>query len=287
MKIIRHQTAKEFLETSQSLLEAKEAENNLILGLATTLVRDINYYGDNQPLFISVLNMGKCVGACLQTPPRNLILYAELENSGSCIYQLCKYLVDNKIEIPGVIGPKDIVQKFTKTWASFRKVSCRIQVDEMVYKLAMVNKVSISQGKLRQAIEADLELIAEWVEKFYREAVQPISAKEAEEESIKRIREGAFYLWEVEEPKCMAASTRPTTNGITVSYVYTPFENRKKGYATSCVAKLSQLLLKEYEFCTLFTDLSNPTSNSIYQKIGYQAVNHVLQYEFIKNKNDS
>ncbi|MHA1110922.1 MAG: GNAT family N-acetyltransferase [Promethearchaeota archaeon] len=57
-------------------------------------------------------------------------------------------------------------------------------------------------------------------------------------------------------------------------------ELRKKGYATECVAKLSKKLLEDYEYCVLFTDLGNPTSNSIYQKIGYKPVMDVDLYKF-------
>lgn len=49
--------------------------------------------------------------------------------------------------------------------------------------------------------------------------------------------------------------------------------NHSHHYASACVAALSQLILDEgKEFCTLFTDLANPTSNHIYQQIGYRPV---------------
>jgi predicted GNAT family acetyltransferase len=55
--------------------------------------------------------------------------------------------------------------------------------------------------------------------------------------------------------------------------VYTPPHLRKQGYATSCVAALTQRMLDSGKrFCCLYTDLTNPTSNAIYQKIGYQPV---------------
>jgi hypothetical protein len=55
--------------------------------------------------------------------------------------------------------------------------------------------------------------------------------------------------------------------------VYTPPELRRRGYASHCVAELSRALLAEgYDFCALFTDLANPTSNHIYQEIGYRPV---------------
>ncbi len=66
-----------------------------------------------------------------------------------------------------------------------------------------------------------------------------------------------------------------------VNLVYTPPELRGKGYATNCVAALSQKLLDDgYKFCSLFTDLSNPTSNDIYSKIGYNPIADFIVYDF-------
>ena len=79
----------------------------------------------------------------------------------------------------------------------------------------------------------------------------------------------------------MAGFSGATPNGIRVNLVYTPPEYRKKGYATSCVAALSQTLLDQgRKYCFLFTDLANPTSNHIYQTIGYQPVCDMNDYWF-------
>ncbi len=84
----------------------------------------------------------------------------------------------------------------------------------------------------------------------------------------------------------MAGKSRPTAHGISVGPVYTPPSLRGRGYATALVAELSQHLLDSgYQFTTLFTDLANPTSNSIYQKIGYQPVCDFTEYAF-ESKND-
>ena len=59
--------------------------------------------------------------------------------------------------------------------------------------------------------------------------------------------------------------------------MYTPPELRGRGYATALTAELSQRLLdgRLFEggrrFCFLYTDLANPTSNAIYERIGYRA----------------
>jgi predicted GNAT family acetyltransferase len=55
--------------------------------------------------------------------------------------------------------------------------------------------------------------------------------------------------------------------------VYTPPGRRGRGYATALVAALSaELLAAGRRFCFLYTDLANPTSNRIYQRIGYERV---------------
>ncbi|OZU86959.1 GNAT family N-acetyltransferase, partial [Virgibacillus indicus] len=55
---------------------------------------------------------------------------------------------------------------------------------------------------------------------------------------------------------------------------------KKKGYATSTVAHLSQKILDEgFQFCSLYTDSTNPTSNSIYKKIGYYEAGSSIVYK--------
>jgi predicted GNAT family acetyltransferase len=88
------------------------------------------------------------------------------------------------------------------------------------------------------------------------------------------IDKGNLVAWEVKgEMVSMAASTRPTPNNITISYVYTPNSERKKGYASDCVSAFTQILLdRGYKTTSLYTDLSNPTSNKIYTQIGYEPI---------------
>lgn len=79
----------------------------------------------------------------------------------------------------------------------------------------------------------------------------------------------------------MAGYTRELQTAIGIAFVYTPTYFRGNGYATSCVAQLSQMALeKGFRRCVLYTDLLNPTSNSIYQRIGYKAVCDSLMLKF-------
>jgi predicted GNAT family acetyltransferase len=134
---------------------------------------------------------------------------------------------------------------------------------------------------MRIATESDLELVIDWVWKFESEAVGHEDIEAARETAINRILDGEIFLWEADHPVSMAAIGRPTPHGITISLVYTPPELRGRGYAISCVATLSQLQLDSGKsFCTLFTDITNPTSNEIYQRIGYKPVCDFNEYIF-------
>jgi predicted GNAT family acetyltransferase len=56
-------------------------------------------------------------------------------------------------------------------------------------------------------------------------------------------------------------------NGMAINSVYTPKEHRNKGYGTATVSELSKNILSSgKKFCTLFADLANPISNSVYEK---------------------
>ena len=73
----------------------------------------------------------------------------------------------------------------------------------------------------------------------------------------------------------------PTPTGTRVGPVYTPPERRGHGYATSLVAELTaERLAAGHAFCFLFTDLSNPTSNAIYARIGYEPIADWDQWAF-------
>jgi predicted GNAT family acetyltransferase len=95
---------------------------------------------------------------------------------------------------------------------------------------------------------------------------------------------GGFELWEDGgDVVSLSGWGGPTPNGIRIGPVYTPPELRGRGYATALVAELSQSLLDGgRRFCFLYTDLSNPTSNAIYERIGYVKVAESAMVEFVR-----
>jgi predicted GNAT family acetyltransferase len=136
-----------------------------------------------------------------------------------------------------------------------------------------------ASGQLRLATRADIELVVDWLSAFAGETRSGAPSGRIFAEN--HVNNRSFFIWEDEgEPRTSAVYAGKTPNGVRIGFVYTPPEHRGRGYASSCVAAVSRKALDSgNRFCCLYTDLSNPTSNNIYQRLGYEAVCDVSDYE--------
>lgn len=152
-----------------------------------------------------------------------------------------------------------------------------------IHQLVNVSALENPPGSFRAAEEPDIELLGGWRVAFHAEAVPDHPENEANlREAIRgRVAQGGLYVWDDGGPVSMAQMKCPTRHGMSIGGVYTPPEHRRHGYAASCVAALSRHILDSGKrFCCLFADRSNPTSNSIYAKVGYRPVCDAKEYLF-------
>jgi predicted GNAT family acetyltransferase len=151
---------------------------------------------------------------------------------------------------------------------------------QRIYQLdELTRPLRPAAGAARVADAQDVDLVAGWHEAFARDA--GVLATESHLWAEERIGEGGVVLWEDGEPRSMAARVGQTPNGARVGGVYTPPEWRGRGYASACTAALTRMTLDSgLRFCFLYTDLSNPTSNALYQRLGYRPVCDVVDYDF-------
>lgn len=271
-----------FLTHHQTYLEKQEATNNLMLGVLLSLAKEEQTPPD--VLLLALDDEKYPPLLCLQTPPYGIMIYME-GRVDEMVEQLVYYLKEKGHELPTVIGPKLLSYAFAKAWSAANGIRFEVDMNLRVFRLNSVKFPSSTSGTFRIAKEADISLVTKWIEAFDKEAVGELKEGVAEKMAISKVRNGEIYLWEDKKVQSMAATSRPTVHGITINFVYTPKEARGNGYASNCVAALSQLMLeKEYQFCCLFTDLANPTSNKIYQNIGYQPICDFTKYRFVKEK---
>ncbi len=287
MEAIFFESATEFLHLVRPALEKDEAANNLMYGLALRLERAPQRFQQLPyrwpPLLAAVIEGSALAAAALMTPPYNIVVFSPRPDKAGVFATLAQSLSAGSWAIPGVLGPSADALAFASAWAAQTGVSSRHGVRERVYELRQVIPPPQPPGGMRLAAEGDIDLIARWLYAFYREAVprDPTSPQDAEHQAEMRIEDGDFFVWEDGGLAALAGKTRPTPHGTCIGPVYTPPERRAHGYATALTAALSQRLLDQgCQFTALFTDLSNPTSNSIYQKIGYRPLCDFNEYIF-------
>ncbi|WP_239457209.1 GNAT family N-acetyltransferase [Planococcus versutus] len=142
-----------------------------------------------------------------------------------------------------------------------------------------------SIGTWRVASKKDADTLVEWYRDFEVETgIDRCSTQaQATQQIMKFLDNKEVYVWEVDGAvvSCMKKS-RPSKNGITVSFVFTPKAQRGKGYARTLVAEITNELLVEYDFVMLYTDLDNKTSNKIYRTIGYEQIANPVHLVFKK-----
>lgn len=261
-----------------------EAKNNLLFGILNNLKQNPQTYSEeHSPILISITEDDELKLVSIRTPPYNQVIsYTEdLETIPMLVEELSLKTPD----IPGILGFKEGAQKFGKLWGKKLDKTHTLDMHERIYQLKQVNPKTVGSHTFEPATRRDRELILEWINAFSLEAV-PNQPSEDTPVGLKRINQAMerkmIYVLKVkDEIVSMAKKAGVTPNGQTINAVYTPPNQRKRGYGTEVVAKLSQQILDEgKKYCFLFTDLANPTSNKIYQNIGYQPIIDVDAYLF-------
>jgi hypothetical protein len=278
----QHASATEFLAHARAKLEAREAENNLPLGLATSIERDATLYA--APFFATITGDGTdagCFLAALMTPPYPLIVYHDGCAGAEALQMLAAHLIERGLTVAGVTSQTDTAAAFMQVWTTRTGQSATLHRQMRVFELRDVIPPQVP-GESRWATAADEDLIAAWVERFGEDIREVVDDVQARKTAHALIQARDLLLWVVDgRTVSMAGKRRSTRHGAVVAFVYTPPAERGHGYASGVTAALSQYLLDNGNtFCALFTDLANPTSNSIYQKIGYRRLNDFDSYHF-------
>ncbi len=279
MKLTAHASASGFLHVAEKALLKDEAKNSLILGIADR-VRCGRSYGDEAPYFLTVEEDGTLVAAAIRTPPFPLIVCCT-EGRLEALDPLADHLRTADPGLPAVNGEARAAAAFANRWTGDSDCRTEVGMRMRVYALYSADPPTDVPGRMRLARAEDVDLIAEWMLGFHEEAGPGDPPSDPRENALRFIESGPLAVWDRDGPVSMAGSSRGSKSAATVSAVYTPPEHRGNGYATACVAALCQRLLDEGNaFCTLYADLANPTSNKIYQRIGFRPVADAAVYRF-------
>lgn len=221
---------------------------------------------------------GAVAGGVSHTPPHGLLLAVV---PADAVLPLVHVLVDSRRQLPGAFGPTALAAQFAATWARATGQRAVIAHAERLYRLAKLTAPPDVPGRPRAATVGDAARVAAWMSAFSAEAGTTIGNLD----TLVRERIGAqlLTLWEAADgtPVALAGRSRSIGGMVRVGPVYTPPEHRCRGYGAAVTAHVSQLAVDGGgRDIVLFTDLANPTSNAIYQRLGYRPVDDRLQVAF-------
>ncbi|WP_336822174.1 GNAT family N-acetyltransferase [Sporosarcina sp. USHLN248] len=272
MKFYRYEDAEQFALKAEPIVEMQEDVFSLFYGVLQAI--KAGKYAD--PFMATVEKDGQVVALLQMTRPHplNLIIVDE-ENVERITEFIAVQLLMNAVEVPSVISLKPWAFSFAQQWERKTGKSHSVLMDQGIYRLDEVNEsLEASPGNWRYAEEKDIPLIEKWFSLFEQDTNLPQSPESIVKERVATfVKEREVFLFEDgKKTVSMMKKSRPTKHSVTVSLVFTPKEERKKGYARTMVAAGSKELLKEFDYCVLYTDMLNPTSNKIYMEIGYRRI---------------
>ncbi len=271
-----------FLAAVGDVLLRQEAANCLMLGVCHAMV--ITPPADPARNFhAAVLRDGEVIGGLMRTPPFKVAVSTldlpadELPQAAASIAAGVRAELG---DVPGFIGPAENARACARAWTGGDDKAWFIDMAERVYRLDTLIEPDPVPGGARPARDDDRSLLERWARGFFIDAFGMESNAEHDAAAFAaRMLAGppgvrGAWLWELDGvPASMACHTGPTPNGMRIGPVYTPREQRGHGYGTAITAALTRHLLESGRTLTfLFTDLANPTSNAIYQRIGYRPV---------------
>jgi predicted GNAT family acetyltransferase len=223
---------------------------------------------------------GRVVSVAMRTAPFRPYPLFVLPMSEGTAKSLARRLHERGERVVGVNGALPAAAYTADETARLVSGTTRTLMHTRLFELGQLVEPARAPGRLRVATEDELDLVSAWFGAFEADADQQAGRApgtvneviEGDDEIRQRIRSGRVWFWDNDGPVSLTCA-RPAAFGVSrVGPVYTPTEHRRNGYASRCLAAVSRLLLSQGLRVCLFTDQANPTSNHIYEAIGYRPV---------------
>jgi GNAT superfamily N-acetyltransferase len=268
-----------FADRAWELLASRPAEQTVALSIVASL-RAGQRWSDVPPVFGWYEEAGEVRGAVCMTPPFELVL-AEVPDD--TVAALVGTLRDEGAAVPGVNGAVPTVERFAEAWLEGTDLRPRTTFEQRLYALGTLRMPAPPPPRRgRPAGEGEVELAARWLRAFQEEA--GVHSTDVASAARAGIADGRVWLWEDEDgaPVSLGGRTPAAAGVARIAPVYTPPEARRNGYGAAVTAACTaDALARGVEHVVLFTDLANPTSNSVYQRIGFRPLSdrRVVRFE--------
>jgi GNAT superfamily N-acetyltransferase len=260
-----------FAAAAGGWLRSKPVQHTTVLTvLQTVRERGLSAYGDQPPQFGWHSGPdGTADGAFLRTPPFPMLLAPLPAGAAGSLFDL---LQARDIVPAGMNMVQADADAVTAAWRDAAGGSTSTVQRTRLYRLGLLLPPDPPPpGRSRLAATEDTGLLIDWHEAFADEAGTH-GGQHAERQVADLLDRRAAILWEDEAVPVSMATLSRTVAGVTrVGQVYTPPLRRRSGYGAAVTTAATQAALGAGSAeVVLFTDLANPTSNAIYQRLGYE-----------------
>ncbi|MBM2619124.1 GNAT family N-acetyltransferase [Actinoplanes sp. LDG1-06] len=268
-----------FAATAGDFLRSRPIEHTVLLTVVGTLQRRGPYaYGPKAPVLgWWSTPAGQVAGVLVQTPPHP-VMFSELPPRAVP----AAVLALEGHALPGANLPADAVDGFASGWRRRAGVRTHIVRRTRLYRLgSLIFPPEPPSGHARFARPEDSGLVQGWLLAFHDEIGERRPADPAAAVDD-RVAYGGVLLWEDGgQPVAMAMCSQPEAGMVRVQIVYTPPVRRGRGYGGAVTVVATQAALDSgARDVVLNTDLANPTSNALYQRLGYRPVEDRVIVEF-------
>jgi hypothetical protein len=262
---------RDYLGAAGGFLRSRPAEHTILLSAAETIrAKGPSAFGGPCLFGWWQAPGGAVAGAFLHTPPFPVVLTGMAAEVAA---ELAGLLAARAHQMSGVNADAAAGSAFTRAWEQATGNGARVRMRTQLYRLDTLRPPDpAAAGQARVAGPADRGLVIAWCEAFHREA-EPGPRGDLELMVDDRLSYGGFTLWEAGQPVSLAGLSRPVSGQARVGPVYTPPGQRGRGYGGAVTWAVSRAALDAgITGVLLFTDLANPTSNALYQRLGYRPI---------------
>lgn len=215
-------------------------------------------------------------------PPYLLAMSDEAADS------LARAVLARGLPVAGANGLRPATDRFASTVAALTGRRAEPHLHQRLFELGALVDPRPVPGRLRAVRADEAEMAMAWIHQFFRDADEQAGRKAGHlneasgfgiGDVLRKLDEGVLWFWTDDEdrPVHLTGANPPALGVSRIGPVYTPKEERGRGWAAAAVAEVSRLLRSRGERAILFTDQANPTSNSLYQALGYKPVVDTVQ----------
>jgi predicted GNAT family acetyltransferase len=273
-----HENAADFLAAAGAFLNLSEAENSIVSISAARMVsgptRD-----DADTYLASVVHEGAVVAAALHGSSGSVMLTGR---SAPALTLLAADMAGRSRAPKSMVGPLAACETFAREWIGRTGQRHALRFHLRHYELHRRPSLPGAPGHMRLPRQDEHDLLLAWQLAFIEEAGLSDDPARIQRVFARRLEQGTVRVWDDDGVVSLAGYGDGGTDVARVAPVFTPPEHRRRNYASALVGELSRELFEQGKRAMfLTTDVANPTSNSIYRKIGYLPAADHYHFDFL------